>query len=49
MVASLDVDGFQQGTATLLKGDNAFLDLHGAWARNFYAGPHYFSIQYHIL
>ena len=49
MVASLDVDGFQQGTATLLKGDNAFLDLHGAWARNFYAGPHYFSIQYHTL
>ena len=46
VVTSLEVDGFQQNTATLLKGNNAFLDLHGAWARNFYAGPHYFTIQY---
>ena len=46
VVTSLEVDGFHHNTATLLKGDNAFLDLHGAWARNLYAGPHYFTIQY---
>ena len=46
VVTALDVDGFHHNTATLLKGDNAFLDLHGAWARNLYAGPHYFGIQY---
>ena len=45
-VTSLDVDGFYHNTATLHKGKNAFLDLHGAWARNLYAGPHYFSVQY---
>ena len=49
VVTSLDVDGFQQNTATLLKGNNAFLDLHGAWARSLYAGPHYFGIQYLTL
>ena len=46
VVASLEVDGFNLNTATLIKGDNRFLDLHGAWARNVYAGPHYFNIQY---
>ena len=46
VVTSLDVDGFQQNTATLLKGNTAFLDLHGVWARNMYDGPHYFGIQY---
>ena len=46
VVTSLHVDGLQQTTATLLKGDNDFLDLHGAWARNMHAGPHYFNIQY---
>ena len=46
VVTSLGVDGFQHTTATFLKGDNVFLDLHGAWARKFYAGPHYFNIQY---
>ena len=46
VVTSLDVDGFQQNTATLLKGNNTFLDLHGAWARYMYDGPHYFRIQY---
>ena len=46
VVTSLEVDGLQYTTATLLKGSNAFLDLHGAWARNMYAGPHYFNIQY---
>ena len=46
VVTSLGVNGFQHTTATLLKGDNAFLDLHGAWARNVYAGPHYFNLQY---
>jgi len=38
------VDGFHHSTATFLKGNNAFLDLHGAWARYIYTGPHYFSI-----
>ena len=46
VVTSLNVDGFHHNTASFLKGDNSFLDLHGAWARNLYAGPHYFSIQY---
>ena len=46
VVTSLGVDGFQHTTATFLKGDNAFLDLHGAWARNVYPGPHYFNLQY---
>ena len=46
VVTSLTVDGFHHNTATLLKGNNAFLDLHGAWARNIYAGPHYFNILY---
>ena len=46
VVTSLTVDGFHHNTATLLKGNNAFLDLHGAWARNMHAGPHYFNILY---
>ena len=46
MVTSLEVDGFQQNTANLMKGNNSFLDLHGAWARNLYTGLHYFNIQY---
>ena len=46
VVTSLEVDGFHHNTATFLQGNNAFLGLHGAWARNFYDGPHYFSIQY---
>ena len=46
MVTSLEVDGFQQNTANLMKGNNTFLDLHGAWARNLYTGLHYFNIQY---
>ena len=46
VVTSLEVDGFHLNTAVLLKGDNAFLDLHGAWARNIRAGPHYFNLQY---
>ena len=49
VVTSLEVDGFHHGTATLLKGDNAFLDLHGAWARKMYDGSHYFNIQYRTL
>jgi len=40
------VDGFHHNTATFVEGNNLFLDLHGAWARSTYAGPHYFSIQY---
>ena len=46
MVTSLHVDGFYHSTATIHKGNNAFLDFDGAWARNLYAGPHYFSILY---
>ena len=46
VVTSLGMDGFHHSTATYKKGDNAFLDLHGAWARNIYAGPHYFNVQY---
>ena len=46
VVTSLEVDGFHHNTATFLQGNNAFLGLHGAWARNLYDGPHYFSIQY---
>ena len=47
MITSLDVDHFHHNTATLVKGNNAFLDLHGAWARNLYAELHYFGNQYH--
>ena len=46
VVTSLEMDGFHYNTATILQGNNAFLGLHGAMARNIYAGPHYFSIQY---
>ena len=46
VVTSLEMDGFHYNTATFLQGNNAFLGLHGATARNIYAGPHYFSIQY---
>jgi len=46
VVTSLGVDGFNHNTATFKKGNNAFLDLHGTWARNMYAGPHYFNIRY---
>ena len=44
VVTSLEVDGFHLDGAVILKGNNAFLDLHGAWARNIYAGPHYFNL-----
>ena len=46
LVTALSVNGFHQPTTTLLKGNNAFLDLHGAWARYYYRGPHYFNIYY---
>ena len=46
VVTSLEMDGFHYNTAAFLQGNNAFLGLHGAMARNIYAGPHYFSIQY---
>ena len=32
VVTALDVDGFHQYTSSFLKGNSAFLDLHGAWA-----------------
>jgi len=46
VVTALSVNGFHQPTSVFLKGDNNFLDLHGAWARKYYKGPHYFNIQY---
>ena len=46
MVTSLEVDSFFYNTATFLKGDTNFLNLHGTWARNIYAGVHYFRIPY---
>jgi len=46
VVTALSVNGFHQPTSALLNGNNNFLDLHGAWARNYYKGPHYFNIQY---
>ena len=46
VVASLGVDGFHHTTTALHLGNNHFLDLRGAWARNMYPGPHYFNIQY---
>ena len=46
VVASLGVDGFHHTTTALHPGNNHFLDLRGAWARNMYPGPHYFNIQY---
>ena len=46
VVTALDVNGFHQHTSTLLKGSNAFHDLHGVWAGNGRHGPHYFGVQY---
>ena len=46
VVTSLEVDGSQQNTATFLKDNIDFIDLHGTWARVMYAGPHYFGILY---
>ena len=46
VVASLGVDGFHHTTTALHHGNNHFLDLRGAWARNMYPGSHYFNIQY---
>ena len=46
MVAALNVNGFHQHTASFIKGNSAFLNLHGAWAGNGHDGLHYFGIQY---
>ena len=46
VVTALSVDGFHQPTSVLLKGNDFSLDLHGALARNYFKGPHYFNIQY---
>ena len=46
LVTALEVDGFYQQTTSFIKGNAAFLDLHGGWAGNACAGVHYFSIQY---
>ena len=45
VVTALDVNGFHQSTS-FIKGNNAFLDLHGAWAGNTCDGLYYFGIQY---
>ena len=49
MVTALGIDGFHQYTTSFLKGNNQFLDLHGAWAGYARKGVHYFSIQYRTL
>ena len=49
MVTALSVNGFHQHSTLFLKGNNAFLDLHGAWAGNGHVGLHYFAIQYRTL
>ena len=46
VVTALDVNGFHQRTTSFLKGNNAFLDLHGAWAGYCRDGLYYFGIQY---
>ena len=46
MDTALLLDGFHYHTTVILKGDNNFLDLHGAGARYLYTGEHYFSILY---
>ena len=46
VVTTLNVDGCHHNSATSIKGNNAFLDLHGMWAQNTYSGPHYFNLQY---
>ena len=46
MVTALSVNGFHQHSTSFLKGNTAFLDLHGAWAGNGHAGLYYFGIQY---
>jgi len=35
---ALDVNGFHQHRSSSMKGDDQFLDLHGAWAENVYKG-----------
>ena len=46
VVTALDINGFHQHTTSFLKGNNAFLDLHGAWAGRCRDGLNYFGIQY---
>ena len=49
VVTALSVDGFYQPTSALLKGDNAFLDLYGAWAGKYRTGPHYINVFLLVL
>ena len=46
LLTALNVDGFHQQSAQLIKGYANFLDLSGAWAENVRLGLHYFGIQY---
>ena len=46
VVTALDVNGFPPHTTHFIKGNDAFLDLHGAWAGNCHDGLYYFGIQY---
>jgi len=46
VVTSLNVNGFHQQSASFVKGDNDFLDLHGAWAQYYPAGIHSFNVMY---
>ena len=47
LVTSLEVDSFHYVTATLTKGNELYLSLHGMWARYMYPGLHSFKIPYH--
>ena len=49
MVTALNVNAFHQHSTSFLKGNTAFLDLHGAWGGNGRTGLHYFGIQYRTL
>ena len=46
VITALEINGFHQQTTSFLKGRNAFLDLHGAWAGKTHDGLYYFGIQY---
>ena len=43
---ALEVNGFHYHTTVIMKGNNDFLDLHGAGARQLYTGVHYFNMLY---
>ena len=46
LVTVLDVNGFYQQSTPLIKGNDLYLDFHGAWAGYYSKGIHYFSVLY---